>query len=72
MSQVEKSAVKSLLSMHRNYAELDEYLEGQLKEAGYAGVDVQRNPGRDQDNRLRDEAWPRDREAGHGDQGADR
>jgi small subunit ribosomal protein S3 len=44
MSQVEKSAVKSLLTMHRNYAELDEYLEAQLKEAGYAGVDVQRNP----------------------------
>jgi len=44
MSQVEKSAVKSLLSMHRAYAELDEYLESQLKEAGYAGVDVQRNP----------------------------
>ena len=44
MSQVEKSAVKSLLSMHRNYAELDEYLEAQLKEAGYAGVDIQRNP----------------------------
>jgi len=44
MSQVEKSAVKSLLSMHRTYADLDEYLEGQLKEAGYAGVDVQRNP----------------------------
>jgi len=30
--------------MHRTYAELDEYLESQLKEAGYAGVDVQRNP----------------------------
>ncbi len=44
MSQVEKSAVKSLLAMHRNYAELDEYLEAQLREAGYAGVDVQRNP----------------------------
>jgi len=44
MSQVQKSAVKSLLSMHRTYAELDEYLEAQLKEAGYAGVDVQRNP----------------------------
>jgi len=44
MSQVEKSAVKSLLSMHRSYAELDEYLEAQLREAGYAGVDVQRNP----------------------------
>jgi len=44
MSQVQKSAVKSLLMMHRTYAELDEYLEAQLKEAGYAGVDVQRNP----------------------------
>ncbi len=44
MSQVEKSAVKSILSMHRTYADLDEYLEAQLKEAGYAGVDVQRNP----------------------------
>jgi len=44
MSQVQKSAVKSLLAMHRSYAELDEYLEAQLKEAGYAGVDVQRNP----------------------------
>ncbi|MDA4133500.1 MAG: 30S ribosomal protein S3, partial [Thaumarchaeota archaeon] len=44
MSQVEKSAVKSLLSMHRTYAELDEYMEAQLKEAGYAGVDIQKNP----------------------------
>jgi len=44
MSQVEKSAVKSLLSMHRTYADLDEYMEAQLKEAGYAGVDIQRNP----------------------------
>lgn len=40
----EQSAVKSLLSMHRTYAELDEYLEKALKEAGYAGVDVQKNP----------------------------
>jgi small subunit ribosomal protein S3 len=44
MSASEKSAVKSLLSMHRTYAELDEYLEKALKEAGYAGVDVQKNP----------------------------
>lgn len=44
MSQVEKSAVKSLLSMHRTYADLDEYLEAQLREAGFAGVDIQRNP----------------------------
>jgi len=44
MSQQEKSAVKSLLAMRRVYSDLDEYLESQLKEAGYAGVDVQRNP----------------------------
>lgn len=44
MSASEKSAVKSILSMHRTYAELDEYLEKALKEAGYAGVDVQKNP----------------------------
>jgi len=44
MSVGEKSAVKSLLAMHRTYADLDEFLELQLKEAGYAGVDVQRNP----------------------------
>lgn len=43
-SDSEKSAVKSLLSMHRTYAELDEYLEKALREAGYAGVDVQKNP----------------------------
>ncbi len=44
MSDSEKSAVKSLLLMHRTYAELDEYLQSQLKEAGYAGVEVQKNP----------------------------
>src|ERR1700733_6614292 len=30
--------------MHRTYAELDEFLEKELKEAGYAGVEVQKNP----------------------------
>jgi small subunit ribosomal protein S3 len=44
MPDSEKSAVKSLLMMHRTYAELDEYLQSQLKEAGYAGVEVQKNP----------------------------
>jgi small subunit ribosomal protein S3 len=44
MSGSEKSAVKSLLSMHRTYAELDEFLEAALKEAGYAGVEIQKNP----------------------------
>ncbi len=44
MPASEQSAVKSILSMHRTYAELDEYLEKALKEAGYAGVDVQKNP----------------------------
>ena len=44
MSASEKSAVKSLLAMHRTYAEIDEYLETALREAGYAGVDIQKNP----------------------------
>jgi small subunit ribosomal protein S3 len=44
MSVSEKSAVKSILAMHRTYAELDEYLEKELREAGYAGVDIQKNP----------------------------
>ena len=44
MSASEKSAVKSILAMHRTYAEIDEYLEKELKEAGYAGVDIQKNP----------------------------
>lgn len=44
MPDSEKSAVKSLLMMHRTYAELDEYLQTQLKEAGYAGVEIQKNP----------------------------
>lgn len=44
MSASEKSAVKSILAMHRTYAEIDEYLERELREAGYAGVDIQKNP----------------------------
>jgi small subunit ribosomal protein S3 len=44
MSSTEKSAVKSILAMHRTYAEIDEYLEKELREAGYAGVDIQKNP----------------------------
>jgi small subunit ribosomal protein S3 len=44
MSSSEKSAVKSILAMHRTYAEIDEYLEKELREAGYAGVDIQKNP----------------------------
>jgi|GEM_PF-127040 small subunit ribosomal protein S3 len=44
MSASEKSAVKSILAMHRTYAEIDEYLEKELREAGYAGVDIQKNP----------------------------
>ena len=44
MSATEKSAVKSILAMHRTYAEIDEFLEKELREAGYAGVDIQKNP----------------------------
>jgi small subunit ribosomal protein S3 len=44
MSASEKSAIKSILAMNRTYAEIDEYLEKELREAGYAGVDIQKNP----------------------------
>lgn len=44
MSTVQRSAIKSLLAMNRTYSDLDEFLEAQLKDAGYAGVDIQKNP----------------------------
>lgn len=44
MSAQERSAVKSLLLMNRNFTDLDEYLEKALKEAGYAGLEVQKSP----------------------------
>ena len=30
--------------MYRTFSDLDEFLAGQLKDAGYAGVDIQKNP----------------------------
>jgi small subunit ribosomal protein S3 len=44
LSIVEKSAIKSLLMTNRIFTELDEFLERELTDAGYAGVDLQKNP----------------------------
>src|SRR6267143_4460798 len=44
MSTTERSAVKSILMMNRTYSDLDEFFAEQLKEAGYAGVEVQKSP----------------------------
>lgn len=44
MSTVQRSAIKSILIMNRTFSDLDEFLAGQLKDAGYAGVDIQKNP----------------------------
>ena len=40
----ERSAIKSILLMNRTYSDLDEFFSEQLKEAGYAGVEVQKSP----------------------------
>lgn len=44
MSTTQRSAIKSILIMNRTFSDLDEFLAGQLKDAGYAGVDIQKNP----------------------------
>jgi small subunit ribosomal protein S3 len=36
--------VKSILSTSKAFAELDEYLEKELKDAGYGGLEVQKSP----------------------------
>jgi small subunit ribosomal protein S3 len=44
MSTQQSSSVKSILEGSRTYAELDEFLEKQLREAGYGGLEVQKSP----------------------------
>lgn len=44
MSSQQSSSVKSILEGSRTYAELDEFLEKQLREAGYGGLEVQKSP----------------------------
>lgn len=41
---VEQSAVKSILKTSRSYAELDEFFEKALRDAGYGGLEVQKSP----------------------------
>lgn len=42
--QQQKSSVKSILQTSRNFADLDEFFEKQLKDAGYGGLEVQKSP----------------------------
>lgn len=41
---VEQSAVKSILKTSRSYAELDEFFDRELRDAGYGGLEVQKSP----------------------------
>ncbi|MEM3403860.1 MAG: 30S ribosomal protein S3 [Nitrososphaeria archaeon] len=42
--QIERSPIKKILSKQLAYAGLDEYLEQELKDAGYGGVEVSEGP----------------------------
>jgi len=44
MSSQQSSSVKSILNGSRTYAELDEFFEKQLREAGYGGLEIQKSP----------------------------
>ena len=44
MSVQQRSSVKSILLTSRIFAELDEFFEKQLRDAGYGGLEVQKSP----------------------------
>ena len=44
MSVQQRTAVRSILSSRRSLAELDEFFEGELRDAGYGGLEVERSP----------------------------
>ncbi|HYC11408.1 MAG TPA: 30S ribosomal protein S3 [Nitrososphaerales archaeon] len=44
MSARQQSSVKAILLTSRSFAELDEFFEKQLVEAGYGGLEVQKSP----------------------------
>ena len=44
MSAQQQSSVKSILTTSRSLAELDEFLEKELRDAGYGGLEVQKSP----------------------------
>jgi small subunit ribosomal protein S3 len=44
MSVQQRSSVKSILTTSRSFAELDEFFEKELRDAGYGGLEVQKSP----------------------------
>jgi small subunit ribosomal protein S3 len=44
MSVQQQTSVKSILTTSRSFAELDEFFEKELKDAGYGGLEVQKSP----------------------------
>jgi small subunit ribosomal protein S3 len=44
MSVQQQSSVRSILTTSRSFAELDEFFEKELKDAGYGGLEVQKSP----------------------------
>ncbi len=44
MSVQQRSSVKQILTTSRSFAELDEFFEKELREAGYGGLEVQKSP----------------------------
>jgi len=44
MSVQQRTTVKSILTSSRSYADLDEFFEKELKDAGYGGLEVQKSP----------------------------
>lgn len=44
MSVQQRSSVKSILMTSRSFAELDEFFEKELRDAGYGGLEVQKSP----------------------------
>jgi small subunit ribosomal protein S3 len=44
MSVQQQTSVKSILTTSRSFAELDEFFEKELRDAGYGGLEVQKSP----------------------------
>ena len=44
MSVQQRTTVKSILITQRSYADLDEFFEKELRDAGYGGLEVQKSP----------------------------
>ena len=44
MSVPQQTSVKSILTTSRSFAELDEFFEKELKDAGYGGLEIQKSP----------------------------